>query len=165
MALKVTSWPSRHFSGRGLLDRFKTLWGSFVIEGPRHRVYFGADTGWWEGFGEIGAQYSGFDLVMLEIGAFHPLWAAIHLGPDNAAKAFEAMLRTAGVVWAARGSRGLMMPIHWGLFNLALHAWKQPVERMVEVADERGIQLWLPEPGTPTEVVGELRSGWWERAE
>jgi L-ascorbate metabolism protein UlaG (beta-lactamase superfamily) len=160
-ALKVTSWPARHFSGRGLLDRFTTLWGSFVIEGPRHRVYFGADSGWWEGFGEIGGQYDGFDLTMLEIGAFHPLWAAIHLGPDNAAKAFEVIQNSAG----PRG--GLLMPIHWGLFNLALHAWKQPVERMLEIADEKGIKLWLPEPGAPTEVVGgaELRSGWWERAE
>ncbi|HSY35082.1 MAG TPA: MBL fold metallo-hydrolase [Acidobacteriaceae bacterium] len=153
--LKVTSWPARHFSGRGLFDRFKTLWGSFVIEGPRHRVYFGADSGWWEGYGEIAAQYDGFDLAMLEIGAFHPLWDSIHLGPDNAAKAFEVM--------SPRG--GLMMPIHWGLFNLALHAWKQPVERMLEVADEKGIKLWLPEPGAPTDVVAELRSGWWERAE
>jgi L-ascorbate metabolism protein UlaG (beta-lactamase superfamily) len=161
-ALKVTSWPARHFSGRGVLDRFKTLWGSFVIEGPRHRVYFGADSGWWEGYGEIAAQYDGFDLTMLEIGAFHPLWAAIHLGPDNAAKAFEVMMQN-GV--GTRG--GLLMPIHWGLFNLALHAWKQPVQRMVEIADEKGIKLWLPEPGAPTEVVGgaELRSRWWERAE
>jgi L-ascorbate metabolism protein UlaG (beta-lactamase superfamily) len=156
-ALKVTSWPARHFSGRGVFDRFTTLWGSFVIEGSRHRVYYGADSGWWEGFGEIAARYDGFDLTMLEIGAFHPLWAAIHLGPDNAAKAFEVM--------SPRG--GLMMPIHWGLFNLALHAWKQPVERMLELADEKGIKLWLPEPGAPTEVVAgmELRSGWWERAE
>jgi L-ascorbate metabolism protein UlaG (beta-lactamase superfamily) len=152
-ALKLTSWPSRHFSGRGLLDRFTTLWGAFVIEGPQHRVYYGADSGWWEGFGEIGAKYDGFDLTMLEIGAFHPLWAAIHLGPDNAAKAFQAMCPAGG----------LMMPIHWGLFNLALHAWKQPVERMLEIADEKGIKLWLPEPGAPTEVFGELRSGWWER--
>jgi L-ascorbate metabolism protein UlaG (beta-lactamase superfamily) len=161
-ALKVTSWPARHFSGRGLLDRFSTLWGSFVIEGPRHRVYFGADSGWWEGYGQIAAQYDGFDLTMLEIGAFHPLWAAIHLGPDNAAKAFEVMMQNGG---GARG--GLLMPIHWGLFNLALHAWKQPVERMVDIADEKGIKLWLPKPGAPTEVVGgtELRSGWWERAE
>jgi len=155
--LKVTSWPSRHFSGRGLSDRFTTLWGSFVLEGPKHRVYYGADSGWWEGFAEIGAQYDGFDLIMLEIGAFHPLWSSIHLGPDNAAKAFEAMSPRAG----------LMMPIHWGLFNLALHAWKQPVERMLEIADEKGIKLWLPEPGAPTEVVAgtELRSRWWERAE
>jgi L-ascorbate metabolism protein UlaG (beta-lactamase superfamily) len=150
--LKISSWPARHFSGRGVLDRFTTLWGSFVIEGPKHRVYYGADSGWWEGFAEIGAQYEGFDLTMLEIGAFHPLWEAIHLGPDNAARAFEAM--QAG---------GLMMPIHWGLFNLALHAWRQPIERMLELAAERGIPLWQPEPGRPTEVVRgvEMRSSWW----
>jgi L-ascorbate metabolism protein UlaG (beta-lactamase superfamily) len=122
--LKITSWPARHFSGRGISDRFTTLWGSFVLEGPDHRVYYGADTGWWEGIAEIAAQYDGFDLTMLEIGAFHPLWAAIHLGPDNAARAFEA----------------------------------------VELAAERGIPLWLPEPGLPSEVVGavELRSDWWK---
>jgi L-ascorbate metabolism protein UlaG (beta-lactamase superfamily) len=153
--LKLTAWPARHFSGRGLFDRFRTLWGSFVIEGARHRVYYGGDSGWWEGFGEIATRSGGFDLTMLEIGAFHPLWSAIHLGPDNAAKAFEAM--------SPRG--GLLMPIHWGLFNLALHAWKQPVERMLELADEKGIKLWLPEPGAPSEVVAgaELRSGWWAR--
>jgi L-ascorbate metabolism protein UlaG (beta-lactamase superfamily) len=153
--LKVTAWPARHFSGRGLFDRLTTLWGSFVIEGPEHRVYFGADSGWWEGFGEIAAQYDGFDLTMLEIGASHPLWAGIHLGPDAAARAFEAM--------GARG--GLLMPIHWGLFNLALHAWKQPVDRIVELAAEKEIKLWLPEPGEPSEVlVGvERRSGWWKQ--
>ncbi len=163
--LRITSWPSRHFSGRGIFDRFTTLWGSFVLEGPRHRVFYGADSGWWEGFGEIAGQYRGrpdgrsrfFDLTMLEIGAFHPLWANIHLGPENAAKAFEAM----------EVPDGLMMPIHWGLFNLALHPWREPVERILELADERGIKLWLPEPGAPTEVVAgtELRSGWWRNAE
>jgi len=166
--LKITSWPARHFSGRGVLDRFKTLWGSFVLEGPRHRVYYGADSGWWEGFGEIAAQYDGFDLTMLEIGAFHPLWANIHLGPDNAVRAFEAMSCADGESGSRGGSGakgGLLMPIHWGLFNLALHAWKQPVERILEVAAERGIPLWMPEPGLPTEGVEgvELRSGWWLR--
>ncbi len=162
--LRVTSWPSRHFSGRGVFDRYKTLWGSFVLEGPRHRVFYGADSGWWEGFGEIADQYRArpdgrsrfFDLTMLEIGAFHPLWGSIHLGPENAVRAFEAM----------KIPDGLMMPIHWGLFNLALHAWKEPVERIVELADQRGIKLWLPQPGTPTEVIAgaELRSGWWQSA-
>ncbi len=151
--LKLTAWPARHFSGRGVLDRFKTLWSSFVIEGPQHRVFYGADSGWWEGFAEIAAQYpGGFDLTMLEIGAFHPLWDSIHLGPDNAVRAFEAM-----------GTRGLFMPIHWGLFNLALHAWNQPVERVLELAEERGTPLWLPKPGEPTEVVAQqpLNSLWW----
>jgi L-ascorbate metabolism protein UlaG (beta-lactamase superfamily) len=151
--LKLTAWPSRHFSGRGILDRFKTLWSSFVLEGPQHRLFYGADSGWWEGFGEIAAQYPcAFDLTMLEIGAYHPLWGSIHLGPDAAVQAFEAM-----------GARGLLMPIHWGLFNLALHAWNQPVERVLDIAAERGTPLWLPEPGKPTEVIeGEpLNSEWW----
>jgi L-ascorbate metabolism protein UlaG (beta-lactamase superfamily) len=152
--LKLTAWPSRHFSGRGVLDRFTTLWSSFVLEGPKHRVYFGADSGWWDGFAEIAAQYDGFDLTMLEIGAFHPLWDSIHLGPDNAARAFKGM-----------GGTGLFMPIHWGLFNLALHAWKQPVERILELGAEQALPLWLPEPGLPTDVVegGTLVSRWWER--
>jgi L-ascorbate metabolism protein UlaG (beta-lactamase superfamily) len=159
--LSVAAWPARHFSGRGVLDRFTTLWGSFVLEGPRHRVYFGADSGWWEGFAELAARYERFDLVMLEIGAFHPLWASIHMGPEGAARAYMDM---AGVM-GGQERAGLLFPIHWGLFNLALHAWRQPVERIVELAAEGGLPLWLPEPGQPTEVQrGEpLRSGWWEK--
>jgi len=150
--LEITAVPSRHFSGRGMFNRFETLWSSFVLKGKKHTVYFGADSGWWEGFAEIGSAYGPFDLTMLEIGAFHALWEGIHLGPDGAAKAFEAL-----------GGTGLMMPIHWGLFDLALHAWRQPMERMVEVAEAEGITLWAPEPGRPTEVVAgaEVRSDWW----
>jgi len=150
--LQITAVPSRHFSGRGLTNRFETLWSAFVLKGTKHNVYFGADSGWWEGFAEIGATYGPFDLVMLEIGAFDVLWEGIHLGPDGAARAFEAL-----------GGSGLMMPIHWGLFDLALHPWRQPIERLLEVAGERGIKLWAPEPGRPTEVVAgvEVRSEWW----
>jgi L-ascorbate metabolism protein UlaG (beta-lactamase superfamily) len=150
--LKITAVPSRHFSGRKLTNRFETLWSAFVLKGPKHSVYFGADSGWWEGFAEIGATYGPFDLTMMEIGAFDVMWESIHLGPDGAARAFEAM-----------GGKGLMMPIHWGLFDLALHGWRQPIERMIEVADEKGILLWAPEPGLPAEVVGgvEVRSDWW----
>jgi L-ascorbate metabolism protein UlaG (beta-lactamase superfamily) len=83
--LKITAWPSRHFSGRGISDRFTTLWSSFVLEGPQHRVYYGADSGPWDGFAQIAAQYQdGFDLTLLEIGASSPFWPDIHLGPDNA---------------------------------------------------------------------------------
>jgi L-ascorbate metabolism protein UlaG (beta-lactamase superfamily) len=150
--VEMTAVPSRHFSGRGLGNRFETLWSGFVLRGPEHRVYFGADSGWWEGFEEIAAAYGPFDLTMLEIGAFDEMWNHIHLGPDGAARAFEAM-----------GAAGLLMPIHWGLFDLALHGWRQPIARMWEVADAKGLRLWSPEPGLPTEVVRgvEHRSGWW----
>jgi L-ascorbate metabolism protein UlaG (beta-lactamase superfamily) len=161
--LKLTAWPARHFSGRGLHNRFSTLWSSFVLEcpmsanGEQRRVYYGADSGFWDGFAEIAAQYPGFDLVMLEIGAFSPHWADIHLGPDNAVTAFESM------GGSANGT--MLMPIHWGLFNLALHGWRQPMERLTELAAERELRLWSPRPGEPTEVVpGEaLWSSWWKK--
>jgi L-ascorbate metabolism protein UlaG (beta-lactamase superfamily) len=156
--LNVTAWPARHFSGRSLFNRFQTLWGSFVLEGAQHRVYHGADSGTWEGFAPIAAQYDGFDLIALEIGAYDPLWAAIHLGPDAAAQAFTAM-RDAG-----KGSRvPLFLPIHWGLFNLALHAWRQPMERLEEIAAPAGIPLWSPQPGVPTEPSAPHVAEWWRR--
>lgn len=151
-ALQITALPSRHFSGRSMFNRFETLWSSFVLKGPKHNVYFGADSGWWPGFQEIGIAYGPFDLTMLEIGAFHELWSEIHLGPEGAIRAFEAL-----------GGKGLLMPIHWGLFDLALHGWKQPIERVCEISNEKDISLWIPVPGRPTEVVAQtpLRSEWW----
>jgi L-ascorbate metabolism protein UlaG (beta-lactamase superfamily) len=147
--LAITATPARHFSGRSLFDRFTTLWASFVLAGPKHRVFYGADSGEWDGFAEVGRAYGPFDLTMLEIGAFDPLWASIHMGPDGAARTFRAL-----------GGRGLLMPIHWGLFDLALHAWRQPIERIFALD---GLKLWSPEPGTPTEVLAgaQLRSEWW----
>jgi L-ascorbate metabolism protein UlaG (beta-lactamase superfamily) len=152
--LRIDCLPARHFSGRSAWDRFTTLWSSFVLAGPQHRVYYGADSGYWEGLAEIAAQYDGFDLTMLEIGAFNELWAGIHLGPDGAARAFEAM--------GGNARAGLLMPIHWGLFNLALHGWRQPIERLTDVAREKNLGLWSPRPGEPTEVVtGQaVQSGW-----
>ncbi|HEY0265057.1 MAG TPA: MBL fold metallo-hydrolase [Granulicella sp.] len=151
--LTLTAVPSRHFSGRKLSNRFETLWSAFVLRGPEHTVYFGADSGWWEGFAEIGQAHGPFDLTMLEIGAFHELWHDIHLGPDGAYRAFRAL----------NPEGGMLMPIHWGLFDLSLHAWRQPIERIYEIADRDGMRLWSPEPGRPTEWQSgvEVRSDWW----
>ena len=148
-ALTITAMPARHFSGRGLFDRFQTLWASFVLAGPSHKVFYGADSGEWLGFHEVGEKYGPFDLTMLEIGASNPLWIDIHMGPEGAVRTFHAL-----------GGRGLFMPIHWGLFDLALHYWTQPIETIYAVED---LPLWSPTPGTPTEVVAgqQIRSEWW----
>jgi L-ascorbate metabolism protein UlaG (beta-lactamase superfamily) len=147
--LKITALPARHFSGRSLFNRFETLWASFALAGPRNRVYYGADSGEWAGVGAIGEAYGPFDLTMLEIGASDPLWADIHMGPAGAVRSFHAL-----------GGHGMLMPIHWGLFDLALHGWTEPIEYVSEV--ER-LKLLSPEPGKPTEVVAgkEIRSEWW----
>ena len=89
---------------------------------------------------------------MLEIGAYNENWADIHMGPENATNAHLAL----------RGK--LMLPIHWGTFNLALHGWKEPVEKLMKFAKEKNIALLLPQPGEPVEVTGRAyNSGWWER--
>jgi L-ascorbate metabolism protein UlaG (beta-lactamase superfamily) len=148
-SLTITALPARHFSGRSLFNRFETLWASFTLIGPRHKIYYGADSGEWYGFRDIGETFGPFDLTMLEIGASDPLWADIHMGPEGAVRSFRAL-----------GGGGLLMPIHWGLFDLALHDWKQPIESVFAV-DE--LNLWSPTPGTPTEVISNqpIRSNWW----
>lgn len=153
--LTVHAVPGRHFSGRSLSNRFETLWAGYVLAGSQHKVYFGADSGFWDGFHAIGEQYGPFDLTLLEIGAFHELWKDIHLGPDGAIEAYEAL--------GGEERAGVLMPIHWGLFNLAIHAWRQPIERISEIADEKRVKLFVPRPGEPTEFRRgeEVRTGWW----
>jgi L-ascorbate metabolism protein UlaG (beta-lactamase superfamily) len=148
-SVTIMALPARHFSGRSLFNRFETLWASFAFIGPKHRVYYGADSGEWCGFRDIGAEFGPFDLTMLEIGASDPLWADVHMGPDGAARSFRAL-----------GGHGLFMPIHWGLFDLALHHWTQPIESVIAIDD---LKLWSPMPGVPSEVVPgvQIRSDWW----
>ncbi len=142
--------PSRHFSGRSLFNRFQTLWSSFIIGTSRHNIYFGADSGWFPGFEEIGNAYGPFDLTMIEIGASDPLWADIHLGPELA---FQAHL-------ALKGKQ--MLPIHWGTFSLALHDWRQPIEKLQQLAAQQGVPLLVPRPGEPVNVTGaDYNTHWW----
>ncbi|MGI4740403.1 MAG: MBL fold metallo-hydrolase [Janthinobacterium lividum] len=145
---KLVATPARHFSGRGL-RRDGTLWASWVLLGPTHRVFFGGDSGPFdEAFRQIGARFGPFDLMMLEIGAADAEWADIHLGPDNALAAHRLL------------GGGPLLPLHWGTFNLAFHAWRQPVQRLLEVG--AALPLVLPTPGQRVEVAdGPLNSGWW----
>lgn len=146
----ITATPSRHFSGRGIFGRNETLWASFVIRGPKHNIFFGADSGYFPGFKNIGKAFGPFDLTMLEIGAYGHYWPDIHMGPNNASNANLDL----------KGK--LMMPIHWGTFNLALHDWFEPIERLQRYAQEKNIDLFIPAPGVPTDVNGPYNSDWWK---
>lgn len=148
----ITATPARHFSGRGLWRRNETLWSSFVIRGNQHNIFFGADSGMFPGFRSMGDAYGPFDLTMLEIGAYDADWPDIHMGPTHAAEAHVDL----------KGK--LLLPIHWGLFNLAFHPWREPIERLIDAAARQNLQLFLPSPGHPTEVTGaNLHTYWWER--
>jgi L-ascorbate metabolism protein UlaG (beta-lactamase superfamily) len=148
--LRITAAPSQHFSGRGLGDRNRTLWSSFVVEGPRHKVFFSGDTGLTPEYGEIRQRLGPFDLVMLEVGAFHPAWGDIHLGPENALAALKLL------------GGGAFLPVHWGTFNLAIHAWDDPAETLVRLGQEQRVHLVMPKLGVPVEPSRvEAVDPWW----
>jgi L-ascorbate metabolism protein UlaG (beta-lactamase superfamily) len=148
--LTLTAAPSQHFSGRGLKDGNRTAWSSCAIESKRHKVFFSGDTGLTNEYAQIGQRLGPFDLVMLEVGAFHPAWGNIHLGPKNALAA-HALL----------GS-GVLLPVHWGTFNLALHTWDDPVETLLRLAPDDAAQLVLPRLGETFEPSHERKvEPWW----
>jgi L-ascorbate metabolism protein UlaG (beta-lactamase superfamily) len=146
--------PARHFSGRCVLDRNRTLWAWWVAIGKRRRANFGGDGGYHRQFNEIGARLGPFDLTMLEIGAYHPSWGAIHLGPENALRAHRDL---GGM---------LLLPIHWGAFDLAVHAWDKPIRTLAAAAPTSGVELVVPR-------IGELAclsnppalSPWWDQVD
>jgi L-ascorbate metabolism protein UlaG (beta-lactamase superfamily) len=152
VGLSITAAPSQHFSGRGLKDRNSTLWSSFVIRSQRHSVFFSGDTGLTTEYQSIRERLGPFDLVMLEVGAFYPAWGDIHLGPENALKA-HALL-----------GGGIFLPVHWGTFSLAMHAWDQPAEELLELAPKTNAQLLMPQLGQPVEPAHTQDVNPWWRA-
>ena len=148
----ITATPSRHFSGRWINDRFKTLWGAFAIKSSTHNIFFGADSGYYNGFTIIGERLGPFDIAMLEIGAYNEEWESIHMGPENAVQASIDL------------KAQLLMPIHWGTFNLAMHTWKEPIERLVAEAKKKDVSLFIPAPGATLSVENHpYNSAWWEK--
>jgi L-ascorbate metabolism protein UlaG (beta-lactamase superfamily) len=152
--LTITAAPSQHFSGRGLKDRNATLWSSLVIRSARHRVFFSGDTGLTTEYAAIRERLGPFDLVMLEVGAFHPSWGDIHLGPGNALEALSLL------------GGGAFLPVHWGTFALAMHAWDEPAETLLALAPAKGAQLLMPRLGEPVEPAhGPDVTPWWRAVE
>jgi len=133
--LRLQATPARHFSGRGALAQDRTLWASWALLGPRHRVWFGGDTGYFDGFKEIGEKLGPFELTIVPIGAYDRTWKEIHVNPEEA---IQTHLDVRGEV---------MLPIHWGTFNLGLHAWDEPIQRAIEAANEHDVRLLTPTPG------------------
>lgn len=153
-ALTITATPNRHYSGRGLFDYKATLWASWSIIGPRHRVFYSGDSGYSELFRRIGERFGPFDLNIIKIGSYGPTqsWADIHMTPEDAVR----------VHLDVGGKR--MLPVHWATFNLAIHDWDEPVERALAAAQQNGVDLVTPKPG---EIVIDGRpfenTPWWRQ--
>jgi L-ascorbate metabolism protein UlaG (beta-lactamase superfamily) len=148
--LTLTATPARHFSGRRAVDSDRTLWAGWAIAGARHRVLYSGDTAMHDDFAAIGARLGPFDLTMIEVGAYDALWADVHLGPEQAVRAHRLL-----------GGGGAMLPVHWGLFDLALHGWTEPVERVLVAAAAEGVRVLTPRPGELAEPSTFASVRWW----
>lgn len=150
--LTLAATPAHHFSGRLPMWNNTTLWCSWSILGPKHRLFFSGDSGLAPEFSAIGERYGPFDVAFMDIGAADPAWADIHFGPVNALTAFERV----------RGRR--FFPIHWATFRLARHPWSEPAETLVTEAEKRNIAVLTPFLGEPIEPEGASAvARWWRQ--
>ncbi|MBL0938963.1 MAG: MBL fold metallo-hydrolase [Gemmatimonadaceae bacterium] len=145
-----TATPARHASGRTLLDRDATLWAGWAVTSSTQRIYYSGDTGMMPAFRDIGERLGPFDVTLMQVGAFDPAWPDWHLTPEQAVEA-HALLRG-----------NALLPVHWGLFNLAYHAWDAPIARLTAAAATHQVALTTPKPGEAV-TIGQpnTTSAWW----
>lgn len=149
-ALRFTATPAQHFSGRGLADGDRTLWASWVIDAPGIRLFFSGDTGYFDGFREIGERLGPFDIAFLETGAYNKRWEYVHMLPAQTTQAFHDL----GAKW--------LYPIHNGTFDLAMHAWDDPFEQIAQLAKTGDIPLTTPQMGERIDMLAPgPGSTWW----
>ena len=146
----LVATPARHFSGRTLRDGDATLWASFVIRHPDVNLFFSGDSGYFPGFQEIGQRYGPFDVAMVETGAYDPLWPDVHMQPEETVQAFSDL----------RGE--WLMPVHNGTFDLGLHPWREPFDRIAGLAQERQLKMTTPQMGEALNLRAPHRGqAWW----
>lgn len=119
--LEITLVPARHWSRRRLRDTNRSWWGGYVIRAGADAVYHAGDTGWFDGFSEIGGRHGPFSAAMIPVGGYDPAWFMEHhhLNPEQAGRAFLEL------------GANLMVPMHWGSFRLTDEPVGEPRERLL----------------------------------
>ncbi|MDH0866943.1 MBL fold metallo-hydrolase [Mitsuaria sp. GD03876] len=151
--LQLTATPAQHFSGRGLSDRNSTLWASWVLVDDGLKIFFSGDTGYFDGFKTIGERFGPFDLTLMETGAYDPRWPYVHMQPEQTMQAHVDL----------NGKR--LLPIHNGTFDLAMHRWQDPFERISALARLRNVELVTPVIGAPLAIEQPGATPQWWAAE
>jgi len=148
--ITLTATPARHFSGRGF-RRNKTLWASYVLQTPQHTIFIGGDSGYDKTFKQIGDKFGPFDIAMLECGQYDNQWPYIHMMPEEVVQASLDL------------QASTLLPVHWGKFTLALHPWKDPIERLTKEATQMKLPVTTPKIGESL-LLHNMRTGtpWWK---
>lgn len=132
--LKLTFTPARHFSGRRV-TRNNTLWTSYVLNTGKYNLFLGGDSGYGKHFQKIGTEYGPFDLAILEDGQYNDAWHYIHSLPYEIIQEADALRAKA------------IMPVHNSKFTLAMHDWREPLDSISTLAQQRQIPLITPKIG------------------
>ena len=147
--ISLTAAPARHFSGRGI-KRGQTFWSSFILKTKDHNLYLGGDSGYDSHFKEIGNKLGPFDIAILEAGQYNTMWPYIHMMPEETVQAAVDLNAKA------------LLPVHWGKFTLAMHAWTDPIKRVLEKAKELKVKVLTPKIGQPLILNdGFVSESWW----
>jgi len=147
--ISLIAAPARHFSGRGI-KRGQTFWSSFILKTRDHNLYLGGDSGYDLHFKEIGNKYGPFDIAILEAGQYNTMWPLIHMMPEETVQAAVDLNAKA------------LLPVHWGKFTLAMHAWNDPVKRVLTKAKELNMKVLTPKIGQPLVLDDSFQSeSWW----
>jgi len=146
----IRATAARHFSGRGF-SRNRSQWSSFVLQTTSGKIFIGGDSGYDSHFKKIGEAYGPFDLAVLECGQYNEDWRYIHTLPEE-------------VVQAAMDLEAeKILPVHWGKFTLALHAWDEPIQRVLNEAVLKHMPVFHPKIGQPINWKSEaMGTRWWE---
>ena len=148
--ITLTATTARHFSGRLRPGGNGTLWASWVVAGAHRKVFYTGDSGYFDGYADIGAAHGPFDVTLVQVGAYSPYWPDIHMTPEE------------GVATHLAVGGELLVPVHWCTFNLAIHAWDEPVERLLADAAAHDVRVAVPRPGELLDVAAPARpTGWW----
>ena len=152
--VRLIATPAQHFSGRTLSDANRTLWCSWAIIAGDTRVFFSGDSGYFAGFKRIGERFGPFDLALMETGAYNQNWAAIHMHPEETLQAFFDL----------RGQT--LLPIHNATFDLSMHTWDEPLNRIDALAAAHQVTLATPRLGELLTIGAHPpRNQWWLAAD
>ena len=150
----LVATPAQHFSGRTFGDGDSTLWASWVIHAGDLRVFFSGDTGYHAGFKTIGERFGPFDVTFMETGAYDAQWPEVHMLPEQT---LQAHLDLRGR-W--------LMPLHNGTFDLAMHSWREPFDRILALAQAREVLLATPAMGERLSLTRpQAGERWWQTVE
>lgn len=164
--IRFTCTPARHFSGRGLFDQDSTLWCSWVFKTGKRSLFYSGDGGYGPHFKRIGRQHGPFELTLMECGQYmesgkyDKLWSGVHLLPEETVQAHRDV------------QGGILLPVHWGGFVLALHDWNEPARRLAAAAEQQGIPYLIPRIGEAVYLdqleqipLSPQRDVWWNSME